>query len=376
MGKDLRGRELGVGLSQAKGGKYVARFTSRSGKRVKREFDKLPECRAWIADAMYEDEHGNALFSQTPTVDAWFDYWIDSVKGGNVRQSTVTRYTMRYRINIKPYIGDMLVRDVRPIHCQDILNRMADKYSASTMCLSRLVMQMLFDCAAENGLAQQNPLTKRVQCKSKKEEKKGRVLTVDEQRRFLEGYRGKANYNQYAFILQTGLRAGELIGLRWSDVDFDNKLLRIRRTMWYESALKKWMTGEPKTKSGKRDVPLTKEAVAILIDQREKLARLKVRPIEFAENVFLGKIGAPTTNPAYDLDIARYCERHGIPKFSMHTLRHTFATRCIESGMKPKTLQMILGHANISMTMDLYVHVTDNERAKEIASIEDRLKVV
>ena len=69
-------------------------------------------------------------------------------------------------------------------------------------------------------------------------------------------------------------------------------------------------------------------------------------------------------------------EHTGIKHFSMHTLRHTFATRCIEAGMKPKTLQMILGHSNIGITMNLYVHVTDDEKAKEVKRIEEMLKII
>lgn len=69
-----------------------------------------------------------------------------------------------------------------------------------------------------------------------------------------------------------------------------------------------------------------------------------------------------------------YCDKVGMQRFSMHTLRHTFATRCIEAGMRPKTLQMILGHSNIGITMNLYVHVTDEEKVKELSNIEDMLK--
>ena len=94
---------------------------------------------------------------------------------------------------------------------------------------------------------------------------------------------------------------------------------------------------------------------------------MKVISVDFSEQVFLCKDGTPTKNSAYDTKLYYYCDKIGIKHFSMHTLRHTFATRCIEAGMKPKTLQMILGHSNIGITMNLYVHVTDDEKAKERA---------
>ena len=86
--------------------------------------------------------------------------------------------------------------------------------------------------------------------------------------------------------------------------------------------------------------------------------------------------GTPVKNSTYDTGLFKYCDRVGIPRFSMHVLRHTFATRCIEGGMKPKTLQKILGHSNIGITMNLYVHVTEDEKHREIDLVADALKVV
>ena len=121
---------------------------------------------------------------------------------------------------------------------------------------------------------------------------------------------------------------------------------------------------------------MTQEAVDILKNQKEKLKSLKVRPIEFKDSVFLWRDGTSTKNSAYDTKLFYYCDKAGIQRFSMHVLRHAFATRCIESGMRPKTLQMILGHSNIGINMNLYVHVTDDEKAKEVQNIEKMLKIV
>ena len=129
MGKDLRGKELGVGISQRKDGLYTARFTDRSGKRRQQYFKKLQECRNWLADAQFENEHGNVLQGENPTVDAWFDYWIENIKGQTIRDNTKRNYLERYRRNIKPILGSMLVRDVKPIHCQNVLLNMSKTYS-------------------------------------------------------------------------------------------------------------------------------------------------------------------------------------------------------------------------------------------------------
>ena len=113
-----------------------------------------------------------------------------------------------------------------------------------------------------------------------------------------------------------------------------------------------------------------------LKNQKEKLKRLKVKSIEFSDSIFLCRNGTPAKSNIYDKRLYYYCDKIGVGRFSMHVLRHTFATRCIEAGMRPKTLQMILGHSDIGITMNLYVHVTDNEKLKELQNVESSLKII
>ncbi|MEG2058203.1 MAG: tyrosine-type recombinase/integrase [Lachnospiraceae bacterium] len=376
MGKDLRGKELGVGICQTKNKKYVARFTNRQGKRVKREFVKLQDCRNWISDAQFCKEHGGIDASSNMSVSAWFEYWITEIKGSNVRLNTIRNYSERFKHNIEKNIGNMLLNEVKPMHCQNVLNQMTEKYRNSTIIQTRITLYGLFQSAVENELLVKNPVMKAVKCTTGKESKPKRVLSVEEQKLFLETVKYSSNYNQYAFLLQTGLRTGEMIGLKWSDIDFNKKNIHISRTMEYRYSVGEWRVGEPKSKSGYRDIPLTQEALQILKNQKEKLKNLRVIPFEYADMVFLCRNGTPTKNSAYDTKLFYYCDKINIPRFSMHTLRHTFATRCIEAGMKPKTLQMILGHSNIGITMNLYVHITEEEKIKEIESIEKMLNVM
>lgn len=376
MGKDLKGKELGIGICQRKDGLYTARFTDKSGNRRQQYFQKLQECQQWLADAQSGDKQDSILPGKNPTVSTWYSYWIDNIKGSNIRFNTRRNYNERYEKNIKPLIGDMQLGEIKPLHCQNVLNQMSSRYSNSVIEQTRLVMRMIFDSAVENELLSRNPVTKSVKCTSGRKAKAMRALTIKEQKLFLKAIKETSNYNQYALLLQTGLRTGELIGLRWSDVDFEKRVLHIRRTMEYRHSTGEWKTGDPKTKNSVRDVPLTQEAINILKDQKEKLLSMNITSAEFPDSVFLCKNGTPIKNSAYDSELFYYCDKAGIERFSMHVLRHTFATRCIESGMRPKTLQMILGHSNIGVTMNLYVHVTDEEKIKEVRSIEKKLKLL
>ena len=377
MGKDLKGKELGVGISQRKDGLYTARFVSKqNGKTVQKYFNKLQDCRQWYADATFQDEHGGISATGDMSVEAWFDYWIENIKGNSIRPNTIRNYKERFIHNIKEHIGKMTLAEVKPMHCQNVLNLMKDNYKSSTIYQTRMAMYCMFSDAAENDIILKNPVTKSVKYNIGKESKKPRVLTIEEQRKFLEVAKNTSNYNQFAFILQTGLRTGEMIGLKWSDIDFEKKEMQIQRSAEFRYSIGEWRIGEPKSKAGYRKVPLTDAAIEILKNQREKVKKLKVVSFEFSDFIFLSRKGEPTKNSAYDTSISKLCDKAEIENFSMHSLRHTFATRCIEANMRPKTLQVILGHSNVGITMNLYVHVTEDERQNEFKKIEDALMVV
>jgi len=376
MGKDLKGKELGAGIVQQKNGTYLGRFVDKFGRRRTKRSKKLQEVKQWIADATYIDQHSDLDQPTDMIVDAWFDYWI-GIKKQTVRPNTVRNYTERYNINIKGIIGNKLLTEVKPVHCQTIFSRMAEEgYKTTTIYQARIALYNMLEFAKENDVLIANPCKKSVKSDMGKPSKKKEALTIDVQRKFLDAVVGYSYENQYRFILQTGLRTGELIGLKWSDIDFKNKTMKIERSMEFRYSVGEWRVGPPKSKAGYRTIPLTNEAIRILENQRAKNRSLRVLPIEWKDMVFLCKYGTPVKNSTYDTGLFKYCDRVGIPHFSMHVLRLTFATRCIEGGMKPKTLQKILGHSNIGITMNLYVHITEDEKQREIDLVADALKVV
>ncbi len=376
MGKDLRGKELGEGIYQQPNGTYCARFVDRFGKRKSKRSKKLQEVRQWIADASYIDEHSDIDQAPDMMVDAWFEYWI-GIKQKTVRPNTVRNYTERYNINIKKVIGKKLLTDVKPIHCQKIFTDMADEgYKTSTIYQARITLYNMLEFAKENDVILNNPCKKSVKSDMGKPSDKKEALTIDVQKKFLEAAEGQSYENQFRFVLQTGLRTGELVGLKWEDIDFVNKTIKISRTMEYRYSVGEWRVGPPKSQSGYRTIPLTDEAIRILRAQKEKNKNIKIIPIEWAEHVFLCRKGEPVKNSTYDTALFKICDKAGIKRFSMHVLRHTFATRCIEGGMLPKTLQKILGHSNIGITMNLYVHITEDEKKREIDLVASALNVI
>lgn len=274
MGKDLRGKELGEGIYQQPNGTYCARFVDKFGKGKSKRSKKLQEVRQWIADATYIDEHSDLDQATDMLVDAWFDYWI-SIKKKTVRPNTVRNYIERYERNIKGVIGKKLLTEVKPIHCQKIFSDMADEgYKTTTIYQIRIALYNMMDFAKENDVIINNPCKKSVKSDMGKPSDKKEALTIDVQKKFLEGATGQSYENQYRFVLQTGLRTGELVGLKWDDIDFENRTLTISRTMEFRYKVGEWRVGPPKSKSGYRTIPLTDEAIRILKAQKEKNSNL------------------------------------------------------------------------------------------------------
>lgn len=376
MGKNLKGRELGVGLTQLPNGIYLARFVDKYGRRKQKKSKKLQEVKQWLADTAYLDEHSDLNQAEDMLVDAWFEYWI-GIKEKTVRPNTVRNYSERYQRNIKGVIGNKLLSEVKPINCQKIFSDMAEEgYKTSTIYQTRIALFNMLEFAKDNDVIIANPCKKSLKSNMGKPSEKKEALTLEVQKKFLGALEGYSYENQYRFVLQTGLRTGELIGLKWSDIDFEKRTLKVERSMEFRHKVGEWRVGPPKSQAGYRTIPLTDEAIRILQAQRAMNAKLKVIPMEWKDIVFLCRKGTPVKNSTYDTGLFKCCDRAGIPHFSMHVLRHTFATRCIEGGMKPKTLQKILGHSNIGITMNLYVHITEEEKIREIDLVADALKVV
>lgn len=386
MGKDLKGKELGKGLGQRKDKYYYAKY-SYHGKKGQQSFHTLVEAKNWRQEQLYLCRHPELRTATSPdmTVDAWFNRWLKDVVG-NRAPNTLRNYRERYEHNVQPFIGSMLLRDVKPMDCQMILNAMESDYAGSTIRQTYMTMGTFFKSAKDNGFIDRHPMDGVRYTKPVRAVDDIHFLTVYEQKRFLEAAKGSHNYAQYALILETGLRTGEMIGLTWDAIDWEKRTLTVNKTLEFRYKQDEWRAGPPKTESSYRTIPLTDTAYDILreiYDTREYRNESKdlstiltfmdrktgqKRKLVMRDLVFINwRTGMPAKNSSYDTHLYKLCDEAGIKRFCMHALRHTYATRAIESGMQPKVLQKLLGHASSKTTMDRYVHVTDDSMQKAVA---------
>lgn len=390
MGKNLKGKEIGKGLCQRKDGKYAARYTAKDGFRREKHFDTLPDARNWLADVQYEDKHDVYSPSSDMTVDAWFEFWINNLIC-DLAPNTRRNYRERYKNNIQPVIGSMRLCDVKPMHCKIVLNRMDATYAGSTIRQTYIAMGTMFRAAVMNGMIIKHPMDGVRYTKPMRAVDDIKFLTVEEQEAFLKAAKRSHNYRQYVLLLETGLRTLEMIGLTWDAIDWKKRTLTVNKTLEYRHKQGAWRAGPPKTPTSYRTIPLTNRAYEVLkacYDERHtrKGSELLSQILEYMDRrtgqtgyllmrdlVFINyRTGEPAKNSSYDTHLYKLCDEAKIKRFCMHALRHTYATRAIESGMQPKVLQKLLGHASIKTTMDRYVHVTDASLTKAVKQFEQK----
>lgn len=390
MGKNLKGKEIGKGLTQTKDGRYSGRFTNRFGKRVEFKGNSLNDVKKQLQKAIYEDEQKLNIYDTKIILDKWFEQWINVHKYGILKQNSKMEYIGHYKKHIGPYLGKMKLIDIGKIHIKELINQM-DKsgYGYEMKNRTKIMLLDMFDKAMQDEMVNRNP-AKGIKI-VRDEKKEPRVLSREEQSFFFNCSKGTFYDNLFVVCVNTGLRPGEAAALTSNDIDFSEKSISVSHTLIYQ----KWEkdTGKtihidsPKTKSSIRKIPMNSHSELALKKQIKQKAVIQKRygnrycEEQFQDLLFTTKFNTPVIEQNFIDAIKRIVVeinsmRDELEKFELftpHCFRHTFATRCIESGMKPKVLQKILGHATLQMTMDLYAHVSDDIKSNEMELLENEM---
>ena len=398
--KDRKGRVLKTGeMQRGKDGMYVYRFKDEYGKSRElysktlnglREKEKLASKEFFSPLHFSEDQ-------RRVTLNDLFELHMDSI---TLRDTTRLTYTRAWDTHVRDSVGNMPVIELKPsdlVHFYAKMNRKG--YSKSMIkSIHNMIMPSL-DIAVLDDLITKNP-DKLAYSSQGRPPVVRKPLKREEVEHLLSFAESSAIYKKHIPIMKTALgtamRGGELLGLTWDDIDFDAGRISVNHQVTYKNGGSGCMPRitVPKTAAGVRVIPMTPDVREALAEQyriNELLGRLKTEEVQGHSGfVFVTCRGLPHQLSSYNSILKNVVNAHNkmelklakeehrepflLPNVSSHIMRHTACTRMAEEGMDPKVLQYIMGHAHISITQDIYDHITDLERIeKEINRISQKV---
>lgn len=380
MGKDLKGKELGSGISQRKDGLYQARYSDRWGKRKTIYNKNLREIRKQLAELIGNNINFTSI-KEDILLNDWFERWMSVYKEKSIRPNTKREYTHIYQKNIEPYLGRRKINSLVKSDIQELIDIAHENgYQYERQNKIKVILKDMLQRAVEDNLVINNPVSG-IKLRADKQIK-ARALSIDEQNTFFDYCQNTFYENLFNVAVNTGLRPGELFALNISDIDFENGYISVNKTLVYQKYLtdtrKEFHVELPKTKQSYRKVPIN-TICKIYLERQIELKKIvsSKRPKQENDFLFVTKFNTPLNSQIYSdairvvirqINLARSFDNQ-FPIFSGHTFRHTFATRCFENGVDGKVVQDFLGHASLKMTMDLYTHVTKEKSAIDIEKI-------
>ncbi|MCD8322823.1 MAG: site-specific integrase [Oscillospiraceae bacterium] len=373
--KDNKGRVLRKGESQRKDLLYQYRYTDVTGQRKTVYAKALPDLREKERQIEEAKNAGVDYQSGKITVLELLEIFISVKK--NVKPQTIRLYNERITVIGRTWLGPKRICEVKQTDAKQwFVERSNEGKSYNTLRGFSALLKVAFQMAYDEYAIKRNPFSFNLRDVLRNDTKKKEALTPEQQRIWLEFIRSKKcyrrHYHQYVILLETGMRISEFCGLTIKDLDFEARTIRIERQL---AKMQKHglIIQEPKSSSGIRTIPMTDtayESFKALLAERPKLAEEPV--VDGVSGFVLLNIkGCPTTGNAFD-GIVRDARRNfqkmhpdiEMPDITPHTFRHTFCTNMANAGMDPKTLQYIMGHATVNMTLNHYAH-TGSEQAIE-----------
>jgi len=364
-------------ITRRKDGLYMARYwveTSKGPKRKTLYGKKREEVADKLARALAERADGIVYDDENLTVGEYLDYWLKGSVRGSVRQSTFDRYEIAVRVHIKPALGRLKLKKLTPAHLAGFYqDRLAVGFAPASVNKLHVTLHKALDQAVKWHMVPRNVAEAVTAPRPTPDEM--RTLSAKETHRFLEAARGDKLETLYVVAVTTGMRQGELLALKWQDIDLENACVSVRRTITMSRG--RILLGEPKTKKSRRTIHLTVAAVRALREHLNRQMEHMQRPGDLYRDqglVFASKVGTPI-NPTNlrRRSLASLLKRAGLPHIRFHDLRHTCATLLLGRNVHPKYVQELLGHANIAITLDTYSHVIPGMGDQTARAMEDAL---
>lgn len=404
--KDSKGRVLRKGeFQRASNGKYVYGYTDKNGKRHYITSKDLGKLRQLEEEINKQIANGvDAYLAATATVNDMFERYISTKS--ELRSSTRTNYAYMYDRFLRDNFG---MKKIGEVKYSDVLLLYSDLLHNKGVQINTLetihtILHPTFQMAVRDEVIARNP-TDGVMAELKKKSGKNKgvrhALTLEQQRAFLNYVAQSPVYSDwnvlFTVLFGTGCRVGEAVGLRWEDVDLDNRTIKIDHQMTYyprvENSYKcEFKKSEPKTDSGKRTIPMMDRVYEVLSEEYARQTEEGFSDVVVDGTsgfIFTNRFGTIHNPQALNRAIERIRTAYNaeeqvkaarerrdpviIPHFSCHHIRHTFCSRLCENGVNIKVIQSVMGHADIETTMDIYAEVTEKTKKEALNKMSENM---
>ena len=398
--KDNKRRVLKEGEYQRSSGTYEFKWRDKRGNRHSISAVTLEELREKELDVLRDVLDGVKVDKNNLTVNDMYNSWIQLKRG--LKENTFSNYKYMYKMFVEPDFGKNRITDLKRSDVRGFYNFLAEEkhVQINTIDSIHTVLHQVLEIAVEDDYLRYNPSDNALKELKKAinfEVERRRALTVSEQEIFEAFLRKKGQYHRwypvFTVMLWTGMRVGEITGLRWCDIDLEEGSINVNHTLvYFDKRAEERCTfaiNTTKTKAGERSIPmLPKVKEAFLIEkeyQRECGVKSESVVDGYRDFIFVNRFGnvqhQGTLNKALRriirdcnfeiLDKNKQNDVIILPKFSNHSLRHTFTTRMCEAGVNIKAMQEILGHADAETTMDIYAEATKELKKSELINFEE-----
>ena len=370
-------------IYQRSDGRWAASISLEGGKRKTFYGKTRKEVQEQLKTALHQQQQGILATGPQQKVGQFLIHWLENVHKQSIRSRTYERYEEIVRLHLVPGIGHHQLQKLSPQHLQSFYTKKLEEGLSTTTVISfHNVLHKALETAVRWNLISRNvcdlvspPRRKRFEIQP---------LSVEQVQQLLAATRDHRLEALFILALATGMRRGELLGLKWQDINFQTDMLQVRRILTrVPTKVKKpqgatYVEAEPKTEKGRRGILLPQFVLEALKQHRVRQleARLKAGA-EWQEHdyVFCTSVGThlhPTRDVLDQLKVLLV--KAGLPDIRFHDLRHSSATMLLSMGVHPKIVQEILGHSQISMTMDTYSHVLPTMQKEAMSKLNELLQ--
>ena len=356
-------------LYRRKDGLWCAQV-SLNGRRLYKYSKTRAAARGWIKEILAKIDGGLTYLSTQITLEQFMRTWLDD-KNLSIRASTAKGYRGTAERDILPFLGKMRLQQILPVHIKQLYAWMNEEGKGPRMIqLAHVILHAALQQAVREGILGRNPAD--AVERPKVERKEFQILNEEQAHQFLITASGSPFKTLFYLALTTGMRKGELLGLKWSDLDFSKGILLVQRQLQQISGRSSLVP--PKTKAGHRQIKLGPETLKRLTALRAQQEQMKVAAgDQWHENgmVFTSTVGTFLDQSKVSREFKKVLKNAGLPLIRFHDLRHTSISFLLEMGMPVNTVQQRSGHSKASVTTDIYGHPMEHSQEEAAEKIEE-----